>query len=215
MKGKFWYYLFFADLLVELIAIGGGWTQVAFITKPLLMILLLVWFFNNVPKDLPLRYFIATALFFSWSGDIFLMLESNGSVWFMLGLGSFLLAHMMYILFFLRVRKKEKLTGLRLPVFACVVIYVSTLCVALYAITIGTMLVAAFYAFHPNQAAANACITGAILFVMSDSLLAINKFYQPFTGAGILIMLTYALAQFAITKGSLQYLTGIESGKAE
>jgi uncharacterized membrane protein YhhN len=54
-----------------------------------------------------------------------------------------------------------------------------------------------------------------LLFVISDSLLALNKFYHAFTAVGIYIMLTYGLAQFAITKGSLQYLAGEKAGNKE
>jgi uncharacterized membrane protein YhhN len=44
-------------------------------------------------------------------------------------------------------------------------------------------------------------VAGALLFVCSDSLLAINKFGQPFRFAGLLIMFTYCLAQFLIVWG--------------
>jgi hypothetical protein len=43
---------------------------------------------------------------------------------------------------------------------------------------------------------------------MSDSILAINKFYQPFEAAGVLIMLTYGLAQFFIVQGAIKYIRG-------
>ena len=43
---------------------------------------------------------------------------------------------------------------------------------------------------------------GALLFVISDSVLAINKFYQPFEVAGVIIMLTYGLAQLFIVEGA-------------
>ena len=48
-------------------------------------------------------------------------------------------------------------------------------------------------------------MTGALLFVISDSLLAINKFYQPFSIADNLIMLTYGFAQFYIVTGAADY----------
>ena len=42
------------------------------------------------------------------------------------------------------------------------------------------------------------CVVGAILFAISDSILAINKFYAPVNNAKFCIMLTYYLAQFLI-----------------
>lgn len=49
-------------------------------------------------------------------------------------------------------------------------------------------------------------LAGAALFVLSDSVLAINKFYQSFELAGLLIMLTYGAAQYFIVKGAIEYL---------
>ncbi|MEO5583666.1 MAG: lysoplasmalogenase, partial [Saprospiraceae bacterium] len=44
-------------------------------------------------------------------------------------------------------------------------------------------------------------VIGAVLFVASDSLLAINKFKTPIPYAGILIMTTYIFAQYFIVMG--------------
>jgi uncharacterized membrane protein YhhN len=49
-------------------------------------------------------------------------------------------------------------------------------------------------------------MTGALLFVVSDSTLAINKFYQSFEIAGVVIMLTYGLAQLFIVEGANRYI---------
>ena len=50
-------------------------------------------------------------------------------------------------------------------------------------------------------------VIGSFLFIISDSLLAINKFYQPFGYAGIAIMLSYGIAQLLITLGAVRYIT--------
>ena len=39
---------------------------------------------------------------------------------------------------------------------------------------------------------------GALLFVLSDSLIGVNRFVSPFAGANIAIMLTYWLGQLGI-----------------
>jgi uncharacterized membrane protein YhhN len=49
-------------------------------------------------------------------------------------------------------------------------------------------------------------MTGAILFVASDSLLAFNKFFSAFNYSGLIIMLTYGLAQLFITEGAVRYI---------
>jgi uncharacterized membrane protein YhhN len=47
-------------------------------------------------------------------------------------------------------------------------------------------------------------LTGAILFLISDSALAINKFGHPFGGSSIVIMSTYLLAQYLIITGYIR-----------
>jgi len=41
---------------------------------------------------------------------------------------------------------------------------------------------------------------------LSDSVLAINQFYQSFPLAGVIIMLTYGLAQLFIIEGAIKYI---------
>ena len=41
---------------------------------------------------------------------------------------------------------------------------------------------------------------GALLFIASDSMIALNKFYEPKIHYGVSIMLTYILAQYLIYK---------------
>lgn len=228
MNSKYWYYLFFADLLAELLAIAFQWNNMRLFTKPLLLIILLTAFIISSAKFPPLRYYIAVALFFSWLGDFFLLMDPKISYGFIAGLGSFLVAHILYILFFMRVRNNHLLQKpWNIFVIAAVVVYAMALFVflyphignlklpvAVYALTISIMLIAAVHAFNKyNLDAARNCIAGAILFVVSDSLLSVNKFYGSFPAAGIFIMVTYALAQFAITKGSLQYLAGVNTAR--
>jgi uncharacterized membrane protein YhhN len=47
---------------------------------------------------------------------------------------------------------------------------------------------------------------GAILFVASDTMLALNKFYMPFEFAGAAIMVTYCFAQLLIVLGAVSYI---------
>lgn len=221
MNSKYWYYLFFANLLAELVAVAAGWNHMQLATKPLLLIILFTWFILSSKTFSPLRYLIAAAMFFSWMGDIFLMFEDSNTSWFMAGLGSFLLAHITYILFFIRVRRLQAYPVKRnIPALLLIGLYAVLLTgflfpyigslqlpVAIYALAIAAMLAAAIHAFTNSDGHARRyCITGAVLFLCSDSLLALNKFYHSFPAAGVWVMATYALAQFAIVKGSLLYL---------
>jgi uncharacterized membrane protein YhhN len=56
-----------------------------------------------------------------------------------------------------------------------------------------------------NTASFNQVFFGAVLFMLSDSLLALNKFLMPMENPGIFIMLTYLLAQWNIINGLLKH----------
>jgi uncharacterized membrane protein YhhN len=182
------------------------------------MVFLLVYFLF-ASKDAPhFRHWISAALLFSWLGDIFLLNE--GESFFIAGLASFLLAHICYIFFFINTRKMQSPPSpWNIPVLAALALYVGIfyfflaphlnltlkIPVFVYALTIATMFVLAYHAFQQkNTGVALYCIIGAALFIVSDSMLAINSFVSAFSGAGIAIMGTYILAQLAIVLGATQ-----------
>ncbi len=77
--------------------------------------------------------------------------------------------------------------------------------VTVYALVISTML---FFAFKGSlnwkKPAGNYVLLGALFFVMSDSILAFNKFYTPIPYNSFLIMSTYCIAQGLIVTGILK-----------
>ena len=76
--------------------------------------------------------------------------------------------------------------------------------VVLYTATISAMLLAAMATEGQiPRYASYWLVAGAALFVASDSVLAINKFYQSLQWAGAFIMITYAAAQWMIVQGTL------------
>ena len=87
--------------------------------------------------------------------------------------------------------------------------------VLVYGIVISFMLLLALHmSYISNKIAGRRIMTGAILFVISDSLLAVNRFSQAFSGAGIMIMLTYGLAQYFMVTGALRYISSKEAAAA-
>ncbi len=79
--------------------------------------------------------------------------------------------------------------------------------VRIYAVVISFMLMLAMHMlFIKNKKAGLLMMSGALLFVVSDSLLAINKFYSSFQMAGIFVMTTYGLAQLIIIEGAIRYI---------
>jgi uncharacterized membrane protein YhhN len=85
------------------------------------------------------------------------------------------------------------LDGMRIPVIV-------------YGLVISAMLVLALSLSPLKERIGLFIVLGALLFVLSDSVLAINKFMRSFTGAGVIIMLTYGMAQFFIVSGSILVL---------
>jgi uncharacterized membrane protein YhhN len=156
---------------------------------------------------------------FSWLGDILLMFDHKGNSFYIFGLIAFLIAHIFYIIFYERIVHFENLKKnywLFIPVliYYSILIYVLSphlgemkLPVRIYGVVISYMLIQALQvARMRNKPAAALMIIGAILFITSDSILAINKFYSPFETAGIAIMVTYGLAQLLITLGAISYI---------
>ncbi|HRN55242.1 MAG TPA: lysoplasmalogenase family protein [Agriterribacter sp.] len=50
---------------------------------------------------------------------------------------------------------------------------------------------------------------GRFLFVLSDSMLAVNRFIYPFPILPPVIMLTYCSAQFLLVAGSIRHLRSL------
>jgi uncharacterized membrane protein YhhN len=183
---------------------------------------LLIAFFIFQTKNFAsgLKKWVTLALAFSWAGDVLLMFESANSNFFIFGLLAFLIAHIFYILFYENVIRKEGLSKnywwfLPVIIYYIALIYILSpnlgdmkLPVRIYGIVISYMLVQALQTGGiKNFGAAVVMIAGAVLFITSDSILAINKFYESFEYAGIAIMLTYGIAQLLITLGAVRYIT--------
>lgn len=190
------------------------------VTKPLLMIVMIIYFVSSVNSiSSALKKWVIAALAFSWLGDVLLMFQQEQPIFFLLGLSAFLIAHIFYILFFHLARVNEQVKS-RWWLLAIVVVYYAILMAVLYpklgdmkvpvpvyGIVISFMLLLATHMlFIKNSKAGQLMMAGAVLFILSDSVLAINKFYQPFEAAGLVIMLTYGIAQLLITKGAIAYI---------
>jgi uncharacterized membrane protein YhhN len=194
--------IFFVVLAANILSVQFDWTIGIYLTKPLL-IPLLGWILFGSPSK-GLRW-IWTALLFSWLGDILLMLPMD---LFLFGLASFLIAHLFYIRHFWGAWKRRS-EPIRLVYLVGVALYLIGLTailspvlgemripVIVYGLVISAMLLFALHAGATDYA------VGAVLFVLSDSILALNKFHTSFLLAGSLIMLTYGLAQYFIVTGA-------------
>lgn len=185
-------------------------------TKPLLMPVLIGIFMLSVDKNFKLKNTFVIALLFSCLGDVALMFVPQNENFFLLGLAAFLITHILYIIAFVKIGNKAgfvKRTPLALtPLIIYFVALIAWLYphlisdlkipVVVYALTIALMVVFALnnYRSIPDKAFWNH-LMGATLFVLSDSLIAINAFIQPIAFAGVFIMILYVAGQYLITKG--------------
>jgi len=214
-KGQLLSILFWVLTLADIIAIQFNLLDVHFFVKPLLipvlMVLLVYSKVNSAGKGL-----LLIGLFFSFLGDVFLLYEYKNSMFFIFGLASFLITHICYIIYFLKIKSVQTSLLRQQPWLAALVAaYGCSLVMLLYpglgdlkipvivyAAVICCMLLCSLHVFYKTGRPANVYfITGALFFVISDSLLAVNKFLNPFPIAGVLIMFTYCAAQFFIVKG--------------
>src|SRR5690242_16243095 len=99
--------LFILDFVIDAFIANAGYAPGRYISKGLLMLLLLAFFLNEIRgygtiANRKYINLICGALVFSFAGDIFLVGES--SLNFILGIGGFLLAQLCYVAFFYSVR---------------------------------------------------------------------------------------------------------------
>lgn len=184
-----------------------------YIFKPLTMAIILIMALLGQSAAPFYKSMIITGLLFSLVGDVFLMLPSDR---FIPGLMAFLVAHLAYITAFgseinvlrgwilfplltfgiiIYIILAPSLGSMRMPV----IFYMA-------AILIMTWLAWERWS-QTNQSGALLAAIGAVLFVISDAVLAINRFRWKFEIARLLNLGTYFAAQVLIagSVGSLTY----------
>lgn len=206
-----YFLIYFIVALTDLLLIYFNHAPLRWFTKPLLMPLLFLIVWNN-RTIIPLYKWMLLGLIFSWAGDVFLMNKAL----FIPGLISFLLAHVCYISYFLQIGKPKKGLLQQQPLFGLpVLIYITLFLwllfpfldtmkipVTVYGITIGMMLLMSINTKQKvNSAAAILFFNGALQFVISDSILAVNLFALSNLVLSLCVMASYASAQYLLVKG--------------
>ncbi|HEY5972305.1 MAG TPA: lysoplasmalogenase [Pseudoxanthomonas sp.] len=185
--------------------LGGPWIWLHYLCKPLTTLLILALAAGaSTPVSPRYRALVCVGLVFSLAGDAFLMLPGD---WFVFGLASFLLAHLCYVVAFApgsgpraklvacliyAVIAAANLAGLlpRVPVelHAPVLAYVAVL------MLMGALAAARGWALRNDPRLAGSARLAAIggaLFVLSDSVLAWDRF-----GGGIPLAPLWVLAGY-------------------
>jgi uncharacterized membrane protein YhhN len=225
MRSKILTFIYFLVLAAECLAILSGSTVLHVIAKPLLMPILLAGFYLDTKTSGRTGNLILAALFFSWVGDVALLIDSRYGSFFIYGLIAFLVAHICYIAYFNRVRKLNGSNGFKPFASLLILAYMTVfylmiypflgpmkIPVLIYAVVITLMLLASIHAFSLRaQSFGVISVAGTLIFAVSDSTLAINRFVLPFEHAPLFIMLTYGIAQFLIVEGAACNLRDIHS----
>ncbi len=202
--------LYIIIAIIHLIATHYGNDKAALISKWLLMPSLIIWVaFNDISAEIKkILYF---ALIFSFFGDALLSLQFMNSNFFIFGLLAFFCAHCFYIwlnlsqigikfsinivlsiipmlawAFFLLKMAHSNAGGLFIPVCA----YSAILCGLYYSAIIAREKF--------NRINWAILFYGIVLFIASDSMIAINKFIIKMPFFDFAIMFTYILAQLMI-----------------
>lgn len=193
--------LVFGLLAVGCLALQAWWPRpVGALIKPLPILSAAGWVFRCVPTVAGRR--VGFGLLWSAAGDAALALDGR---WFLAGLAAFLVAHLCYIAAFATAARFDRNRLLRA---AGVVAYGLgmgfmiggavrwSLPVSAYVVVLTAMGVTAALRNGSRQV-----FIGALLFMVSDSLLAADRFLTPFPGAHAWVMLTYYAAQGLIAGG--------------
>ncbi len=168
------------------------------ISKPIPLIVLIV----SVNRKSSYNNLITIGLVLSLIGDVLLAKAVDQ---FLFGLVSFLTAHVVYIFAFLKKSKKPALLE-SIPFYAYGAILFFFLQshlgdmripVLVYVIIITTMFWRSFVQRKSGKLA-NWAFIGAMFFTISDTLIAIYRFYEVFTFDRELTIATYWIAQYLI-----------------
>lgn len=229
-------YLFFwiAIILAMLdwLAVAKGWKRLEYFAKPGVIVALLAFVginggFGPLAEPGQTMLWMAAGLVFALFGDIFLMLPKRQ---FTLGLAAFFICHVFYIIglspvppikvphlyvagaiallvlftwqqVYRRIAQGMMIhrhTSSRLPVFFYTLIISITMIAALF-----TLLRGSWKPFH-----ALPVVAGAASFLLSDTILAWDKFVAPISNSRLKNILLYHLAQTMLTLGSALHFLG-------
>ncbi len=199
--------LYFVVLATEIFADLSDITPIVYLTKPLLMPLLMLGYYLSVPGKLNrFDIFMLLSLFFSLGGDTFLMFRLPG--FFVYGLASFLLAHVFYVLLFNRSQRFQWVRSLPFCLYSLSFLAILwnslpgdlLLPVVVYGLVIALMGVWAVNRDMPERSY-YLVLGGAVSFIVSDSLIAFGRFVHEIPLSSFWVMTIYGLAQYLIVEG--------------
>lgn len=188
------------------VAVGTGNRRAEYLLKPATMFPLIAAALVLEPADDTMRTFFVVALCLSLLGDVFLMLPDQDR-FFVPGLGSFLIAHIAYVVGLLAGGVSGVALALGVLLVAVAILAVAPRVVngarsvdprlgapvLAYVLVISVMVACAVGSVVP------AAIGGAVLFYLSDLAIGWSRFVRDFRSARLVIITTYHAAQILLT----------------
>jgi uncharacterized membrane protein YhhN len=222
MRRFYWILAFTIALVCDSVFIYMNDDSLRVVSKPLLLVLVAGMVIACTQRvHTRLKTLLLVALAASWAGDVLLL--GVPSSYFMSGIGAFLIAQVAYGFCFLHLRRQK---GIRFRPLMLVPVGTYYLClitllfehldvafripVVIYGLGISFMLAMAIQLVRmKNRRSAGLIFGGALLFIASDSVLALTKFYwkETSTTSALFIMITYALAQLCLSLGLMNHIS--------
>ena len=208
-------YLFICLADIVSITFFEHYSFLEFIFKPLIMLPII----GVAYKQLKTHFLYKTILFafvFSWLGDVFLLGQAYSEWFFVAGLGSFLISHLLYSRYFLLSVNMKFNSQLSIKIIQLIIVFLIIgfyslmyegladlkIPVLFYVVAIGLM---GILAVNRNQLVNNKpfwfTTMGAFTFIVSDSIIGYSKFIGSIPFAHTFIMSLYCTAQYLIFKG--------------
>ncbi|MBS1764327.1 MAG: lysoplasmalogenase [Bacteroidetes bacterium] len=213
--------LFVVISIIHLIGqlVANDW--IVWFTRPLLMPALLWWFISQINKPYTfVQKRIISALVLATAGDTTAMLASFSEWFFLADLIFYFFMNAMYVMIFLSIINFQKVS--RYYLISAIIFFILygiillnylgphlgwlTIPVLLYASIVTLSIITS--ALTMSKLAIPAfltLITGTLLYLTSDTLIATNKFVSPIPFSGFWGLLTYILAQYLIVKVMSEY----------
>jgi len=217
-------YLLLLSLHLYAQVFGKNYILLQVYTKFLLVPILILYlisqdYFHKSPKD---KWLVILALTSSFMGDVLLTIEN----YFILGMVAFMITHIFNIVFFNHQQnivkpKSKKFYGFLILLFVFCCFIFNTLKPAMgmliYPVTVymAFICISALMSIHAGGHLQSSLLSklfwfpGMLFFIISDTVLAFNKFdwslHHPIKNIGLVIMLTYGIAQLLLVKGFQLY----------
>ena len=191
------------------------------------MVTLFVWFYLQTKESAnnKFRNYLLLSIVFAFGGDTFLMFLPFNEIFFLLGLGSFLIGQLFYVFAFSNSIMTSKRSFNKPMGAMLLIIFLSYYAILMYSlfpyledflvpvlvygVAVCAMGVSAGWRLNKvSKQSFTLVFVGAMLFVLSDTIIAVNQFLYKgnLLNAQVFIMITYVLAQYLIAKGSVKYL---------